>query len=58
VTAQHGEHELRTADALVASFDGLLLAAMLKPVPERRQFLTESVTIIFTALAAPADLAT
>ena len=55
LTAQHGEHEPRTADALVASFDGLLLAAMLKPAPERRQFLTESVTIIFTALAAPAD---
>lgn len=54
LTAQHGEYEPRTADALVASFDGLLLAALLKPAPERRQFLTESVTIIFNALAAPA----
>ena len=55
LTAQHGGHEPRTADALVASFDGLLVAAMLKPAPERRRFLTESVSIIFNALAAPAD---
>ena len=54
LTAQHREHDARTADALVASFDGLLLAAMLKPAAERRLFLTESVTVILDALAAPA----
>lgn len=51
--AQRRQHDARTADALVASFDGLLLAAMLKPVAERRSFLTDSVTLILDALAEP-----
>ena len=55
LTGQHREHDMHTADALVASFDGLLLAAMLRPQPERRGFLTESVTLILNALAAPID---
>ncbi len=54
LAAQHREHDARRADALVASFDGLLLAAMLKPTGERRDFLSESVTVILDALAAPA----
>lgn len=53
LAAQHREHDTRRADALVASFDGLLLAAMLKPRGERREFLSSSVTVILDALAAP-----
>jgi DNA-binding transcriptional regulator YbjK len=54
LSAQHRDHDARNAEALVASFDGLLLAAMLKPAAERRRFLSESVTVILDALAAPA----
>jgi DNA-binding transcriptional regulator YbjK len=54
LAAQHREHDARRADALVASFDGLLLAAMLKPIRERREFLSQSVMVVLDALAAPA----
>ena len=55
LSAQHRQRDARTADALVASFDGLLLAAMLKPVAERREFLTASVTVSSTRWPHPSD---
>jgi DNA-binding transcriptional regulator YbjK len=41
----------RNAEALVAASDGLLIAALQKPVKERRPFLAESLRMILTALA-------
>jgi DNA-binding transcriptional regulator YbjK len=42
----------RTAEALVAASDGLLIAALQKPVGQRRQFLCESLALVLHALAA------
>jgi AcrR family transcriptional regulator len=41
------------AEALVASFDGLLIAALQKPQPQRRAFLSESLALVMHALAGP-----
>jgi hypothetical protein len=46
-------HSLQRAEALVASFDGLLLAAMQKPAAQRRRFLSESLRLILHALTSP-----
>lgn len=43
------------AEALVASFDGLLFAALLKPEAERRQFLERSLGLLMTAFTPPGD---
>jgi DNA-binding transcriptional regulator YbjK len=41
------------AEALVASFDGLLLAALQKPQSQRRAFLSGSLALVMHALTAP-----
>jgi DNA-binding transcriptional regulator YbjK len=41
------------AEALVASFDGLLLGALQKPQPERRAFLSGSLALVMHALTEP-----
>jgi DNA-binding transcriptional regulator YbjK len=46
-------HSRQRAEALVASFDGLLLAAMQKPAAQRRRFLSESLRLILHALTSP-----
>ena len=43
-------HDGRTAEALVAASDGLLVAALQKPAEERRPFLSESLRLILHAL--------
>lgn len=47
------EHDVQRAEALVASSDGLLIAAMQKPQDQRRQFLSGSLALILHALAGP-----
>lgn len=42
------------AEALVASYDGILLAALLQPAPARREFLARSLELLGTALAGDA----
>src|SRR3954452_23551249 len=41
------------AEALVASFDGLLVGALQKPQRERRAFLSSSLALVMHALTAP-----
>ena len=48
-------HSLPRSEALVASFDGLLIAALQKPLPERRSFLSESLSLVLHALTEPPD---
>jgi DNA-binding transcriptional regulator YbjK len=43
-------HSLSRSETLVASFDGLLIAALQKPVAERRDFLSESLSLVLHAL--------
>ena len=43
------------AEALVASYDGILLAALLQPAPARREFLARSLELLGTALAGGAE---
>jgi DNA-binding transcriptional regulator YbjK len=43
-------HDGRTAEALVASSDGLLVAALQKPPAERRPFLSDSLRLVLHAL--------
>ena len=47
------EHSHDRAEALVASYDGILIAALLKPPDERREFLTRSLDLLSSALAGP-----
>jgi len=51
MTAAGKEHGAARAEALVASYDGVLLAALLKPVEERRAFLSRSLELLGTSLA-------
>jgi len=46
------EHSADRAEALVASYDGVLIAALLKPVRERRAFLTRSLDLLGSGLSA------
>jgi DNA-binding transcriptional regulator YbjK len=46
-------HSLSRSEALVASFDGLLIAALQKPLAERRAFLSESLSLVLQALTEP-----
>ncbi len=46
-----GRSEAR-AEALVASFDGILFAALLKPDPARRSFLEQSLDLLMGAFTA------
>jgi len=48
-------HSLSRSEALVASFDGLLIAALQKPPAERRAFLSESLALVLQALTEPDD---
>lgn len=48
-------HSLSRSEALVASFDGLLIAALQKPQAERRAFLSESLALVLRALTEPDD---
>ena len=45
------EHSAARAEALVASYDGILLAALLKPDDQRRAFLTRSLELLGSSLA-------
>jgi len=45
----------QTLEALVASYDGILLAALLQPAPARREFLARSLELLGTALAGGAE---
>ena len=45
------EHSTARAEALVASYDGILLAALLKPATERAAFLTRSLELLSSGLA-------
>jgi DNA-binding transcriptional regulator YbjK len=50
------EHSSARAEALVASYDGILLAALLKPAAERSDFLTRSLELLSNGLAgAPGE---
>jgi len=51
LAARGKRHNGRTAEALVAASDGLLVAALQKPARERRPFLSESLRLILHALA-------
>lgn len=46
LTGAGKSHSTARAEALVASFDGLIVAALQKPLPERRAFLSESLTLV------------
>lgn len=54
MTATGKEHTAARAETLVASYDGILLAALLKPPRERRAFLEQSLDLLGTGLAGPA----
>jgi DNA-binding transcriptional regulator YbjK len=54
MTAAGKEHGEARAEALVASYDGILLAALLQPAPARREFLARSLELLGTALAGGA----
>lgn len=49
------EHGVQRAEALVASSDGLLIAALQKPQDERRAFLSGSLALILHAMTGPQD---
>ncbi|HEU5036424.1 MAG TPA: hypothetical protein VFT70_05430 [Nocardioides sp.] len=51
MTATGKEQGRARAEALVASYDGILLAALLKPASERRAFLSRSLELLGTGLA-------
>ena len=55
MTATGKEHGAARAEALVASYDGILLAALLKPPDERRAFLERSLDLLGTGLAGAAE---
>jgi DNA-binding transcriptional regulator YbjK len=51
MTATGKEHGAARAEALVASYDGVLLAALLKPAAEREGFLARSMDLLGSGLA-------
>lgn len=55
MTATGKEHGAARAEALVASYDGILLAALLKPQGERRAFLERSLDLLGTGLAGSSE---
>lgn len=55
ITASGKDHGEARAEALVASYDGILLAALLQPAPARRVFLVRSLELLGTALAGDAE---
>ena len=55
MSATGKEHSAARAEALVASYDGILLAALLKPQGERRAFLERSLDLLGTGLAGASE---
>jgi hypothetical protein len=51
LAAVGAEHSDARAEALVAAYDGVLLAAMLRPADQRRAFLSRSLELVGGALA-------
>lgn len=51
MSASGKEHGAERAETLVASYDGILLAALLKPARQRRAFLQRSLDLLGTGLA-------
>ncbi len=51
MTTAGKEHGTARAEALVSSYDGVLLAALLKPQRQRRAFLDRSLELLGTSLA-------
>jgi DNA-binding transcriptional regulator YbjK len=51
LAARGKKHDDGAAEALVAASDGLLIAALQKPVRERRAFLSDSLRLILHAVA-------
>jgi DNA-binding transcriptional regulator YbjK len=51
MTARGKRHASGSAEALVAASDGLLVAALQKPLAERRSFLSSSLRLILNALS-------
>jgi DNA-binding transcriptional regulator YbjK len=54
ITQAGREHGGARAEALVAAFDGLLIAAIQKPVHQRRAFLSDTLALVLHALTEPA----
>ncbi|WP_346387555.1 hypothetical protein [Nocardioides sp.] len=53
IMSRHGrEHSVDRAEALVAAYDGILFAAMLKPARARRTFLSRSLALTMRGLTA------
>ena len=53
MAARDHEHSHERAETLVSSFDGILLAALLKPRPARAAFLERSLALLMRSLAGP-----
>lgn len=53
MAARGREHSTARAETLVASFDGILLAALQKPDGERADFLARSLDLLMNALVGP-----
>ena len=53
LTRAEKQHDDGRAEALVASFDGLLIGALQKPPGERRPFLSTSLALVLHALTQP-----
>lgn len=49
------EHSSARGEALVAAYDGVLLAALLKPAQERQGFLTRSLELLGSSLAGDGE---
>jgi len=55
MSATGKQHSAERAETLTASYDGILLAALLKPQRQRRAFLQRSFELLGSGLAGPAD---
>lgn len=53
MTAAGKDHGADRAEALVASYDGILLAGLLQPVADRRAFLTRALELVGASLTGP-----
>jgi DNA-binding transcriptional regulator YbjK len=54
MTAAGKQHGAARAEAMVASYDGILLAALLQPAPARKEFLARSLDVLRTTIAGDA----
>jgi DNA-binding transcriptional regulator YbjK len=55
MTATGKDHGAARAEALVASYDGILLSALLQPAPARPMFLARSLELLRAALAGSTE---